>query len=131
MATDGRSIDKALGTHIVIDSGNIPDDVVIQSDIGPGSVGTTELEDLGVTNGKLAAATIQGTKIDVFKSTEITADGSEQDTAHGLVHTPTSVIVTMTENDGTAVDLVQGTHDATNVKVTANDAAVKYTIVAF
>ncbi len=102
---------RALGEKVQVNSTNIPASTVIQADILAGS--------------------IQGDRIDVFKSAEITGTGSNVDTAHGLGHTPTIVIVTITENDGTAVDIVQGTHDATNVKVTVPDSAIKYTIVAF
>ena len=106
-----QTIDKALGTHIILDSDNIPPGTVVQTDIGDG--------------------TIQGNKIDVFISTEQTGTGSEQDIAHGLGHTPTIVIIQITEFDTTPTDIVQGTHDATNVKVTAVDSAVKFTVTAF
>ena len=106
-----QTLDKALGTHITLDSDNIPPGTVVQTDIG--------------------AASIQGDRVDVFVSTEQTGTGSEQDVAHGLGHTPTVVIIQLTEFDTTPTDIVQGTHDATNVKVTATDAAIKFIVTAF
>ena len=116
-----QKLDKALGEHITLDSDNIPADTVIETDIA----------DESITNAKLVDDTIEGGKVDVFKSAEITGTGSEVDTAHGLGRIPVIVIVSITENDGTALDIVQGTHDATNVKVTVTGAEIKYTIVAF
>lgn len=74
--------------------------------------------------------TADGGNLVFFKSAEITGDGTEQSTAHGLGKTPTFVFVTITENDGTAIDIAQGTHDATNVKITVTDAAIKYIVYA-
>ena len=147
----GQKLDIALGEHIIIDSGNIPDDIIIESDVGPGAITATELatdsvipvkiealavetakiDDLAVTNGKIAASTIQAGKIDFFQSAEIAGTGSEADTAHSLGHTPTCVIVYITQKDiTTAFDLVEGTHDGTNIKVNL-ESTCKYRIVAF
>ena len=64
------------------------------------------------------------------QSTEITGDTTEQSYAHKLKYTPDVVIVTMTDsNSGAVGGLVEGTHDATNVKVTA-PTGVKYKIFA-
>ena len=147
----GQKLDIALGEHIIIDSGNIPDDIVVESDVGPGAITATELatdavtpikiqasavetakiDDLAVTNGKIAAGTIQGAKLDVFASAEIAGTGSEADTAHSLGHTPDVVIVYITQKDTTtAFDLVEGIHDATNIKVNL-ETTCKYKIVAF
>jgi len=102
---------RALGTKVQVDSTNIPAGTVIQSDIG--------------------AASIQGDRLDVFVSAEIAGTGSEADTAHSLGHTPTVVIVYLTQKDTTtAFDIVEGTHDATNIKVDCETTA-KYKIVAF
>ena len=65
-----------------------------------------------------------------FQSAEITGTGSEADTAHNLKRTPTLVIVYLTQKDTTtAFDLVEGVHDATNIKVNCPTTA-KYKIVA-
>ncbi len=174
-------LSRALGTKITIDSSNIPDDVVIQSDIGPSSIGNTEMADNAIDSAELvdgsvdlahmsdesvdsdqyvdasidvahmsvnsvdsdqyidgsvdnvhiADTTIQGGKLDVFQSAEVDGTGSNVDTAHGLGHTPTVVIVTLTQKDTTtAVQITESAHDATNVKVTCTSTA-KYKIVAF
>ncbi len=145
-----QKLDKALGTHITLDSTNIPDDVVVESDIGPGAITDVELAtdavipvkiqadavttvkilNANVTNAKLAAD-IEGGKIDSFKSTGIDGTGSEANTAHGLARTPSIVIVYLTQKDtGTTVELIEGTHDGTNIKVNA-PAECKYGIIAF
>ena len=159
--TDGRSLDRKLGEHIVIDSTNIPDNVVIQSDIGPNSIGNTEMADDAidsaeiadgavdlvhmsdnsvdsdqyidgsVDNAHIANTTIEGGKVSVFQSAAIDGTGGEVDTAHGLGRTPVIVIVYLVQKDtGATVEIVEGAHDGTNIKVNA-PAEVKYRIVAF
>lgn len=81
---------------------------------------------------------IEGKALDIFESAEITGDGTEQSTAHGLVdadfvaRTPLVVWTEITEI-GTALagplTIVKGTHDATNVKVTAS-TGIKYKVFA-
>jgi len=74
---------------------------------------------------------VEGKDMDIFISTEITGTGSSADTPHGLGRTPTVVIVYITQKDTTtAFDLVEGTHDATNIKVDLETTA-KYKIVAW
>jgi len=74
---------------------------------------------------------VEGKDIDVFISAEIAGTGSEADTAHGLGRVPQIVIVYLTQKDTTtAFDLVEGTHDATNIKVDCETTA-KYKIIAF
>jgi len=76
---------------------------------------------------------IKGTaaNLSVFQSAEITGTGSEADTAHLLGRVPAVVIVYLTQKDTTtAFDIVEGTHDATNIKVDLPTTA-KYKIVAF
>ncbi len=66
-----------------------------------------------------------------FQSGELTGDGSEQDVAHGLGYIPRSVIITLTEHlESDSADIAQGTHDATDVKVTAA-ATTKYRVTAW
>ncbi len=115
------ALHRALGEKILLESKDIPDDTVIQSDILDGSI----------NNDKLADDTIQAGKVDFFLSTGIDGTGSEVDTAHGLGRTPTCVVVYLTQkDDGATVELVEGTHDGTNIKVNA-PTTVKYGILAF
>ena len=74
---------------------------------------------------------IQGAQLDSFKSAEITGTGAEADTAHGLGRVPDTVLVYLTQKDTTtAFDLVEGVHDATNIKVKVA-ATAKYRILAY
>jgi len=79
---------------------------------------------------------VEGKDLQFFQSAEITGTGSEANTAHGLVDAdgiakiPIVVIVYLTQKDTTtAVDIVEGTHDATNIKVDCETTA-KYKIFA-
>lgn len=71
-----------------------------------------------IENADLANSTIEAGKIDFFKSTEQTGNGSPQNIAHGLGRTPALVIVVPTELTGIGT-IVEGAHDGTNVVVTA------------
>lgn len=51
-----------------------------------------------------------------FLSTVQTGTGASQSIAHGLGATPSAVVVV--PQDNTATSIVEGAHDATNVKVT-------------
>lgn len=74
---------------------------------------------------------IQGAQVDSFKSSEIVGTGAEADTPHGLGRVPDTVIVYLTQKDiTTAFDLVEGAHDATNIKVDVA-ATAKYRILAY
>lgn len=55
-----------------------------------------------------------------FLSAEITATGSVQSIPHGLGETPSLVMIIPTASPSTyaALTITEGTHDATNVKVT-------------
>ncbi len=64
-----------------------------------------------------------------FKSTEQTGTGAEQDIAHGLGAVPTLVIVVPTKVNAAGDTFTEGTHTATNVKVTAA-AGAKYKVYA-
>jgi hypothetical protein len=86
------------------------------------------LVDQTVVNADIALASIQANKISYFKSTEITGTGSEVDTAHGLGRTPALVIVIPTEVTGIG-SYIEGTHDATNAKVTCVSGD-KYVVIA-
>ena len=83
-----------------------------------------------VVNADIANSTIQSGKISFFKSTEQTGTGSSQNVAHGLARTPSLVIVIPTNSDATTnYTFTEGTHDGTNVVVTATSGA-KYKVVA-
>lgn len=82
-----------------------------------------------IENADLANSTLQAGKISYFKSTEQTGNGSEQDVAHGLGRTPSLVLVIPSEATGGTDDYAEGTHDGTNVKVTATSGA-KYKVLA-
>lgn len=87
-----------------------------------------------------SAVKIEGKAFDIFVSAEQTADGTEQDIAHGLLdadfaaRTPTIVwteITSIPADFAGNLTLVQGTHDATNIKITGtNDADFKYKVYA-
>ena len=69
-----------------------------------------------------------------FISTIQTVTGSLQNIAHGLGSTPSNVVISMTDtNVGTGkFTIVEGTHDATNVKVTiANGTGMKFKVIAW
>jgi len=59
---------------------------------------------------------LQAEDLSVFKSTEITGTGSEQNIAHGLSRTPTLVWWSITLQ-GDLDTIVEGTHDSTDVKL--------------
>ena len=65
----------------------------------------------------------------VFHSSEITGNGSEQATAHGLGRTPDLVFAVPTNLTGGAYVVVYGTHDSTSARVTVTNGE-KYRIVA-
>lgn len=71
-------------------------------------------------------------RLNVFISVETTGTGSSQDVAHGLGSTPTAVFIVLTEF-GTAQNpnVTEGTHDATNVKVTVASNTVKFKVIAW
>jgi len=61
-----------------------------------------------------------------------TGNGSQQSIAHGLGAVPAGVLVTCVDNSGSsnAFTATEGTHDATNVKVTVTNLA-KYKVLAW
>jgi len=83
---------------------------------------------------------IEAKALDFFVSTEQVGDGTEQDIAHGLLDADfvarvpllvwTEITSIPTDFAGNTT-IVQGTHDATNIKITAhNDADFKYKVYA-
>ena len=87
-----------------------------------------------------SAVKIEGKALDFFVSGEIVGTGSEVNTAHGLLdadYLARTPLLVWTEITSIPVDfagnvtIVQGVHDATNIKVTAhNDADFKYKVYA-
>ncbi len=83
---------------------------------------------------------IEAKALDFFKSAEQVGDGTETDIVHGLLdadYNPRVPILVWTELSSIPADtagnltIVQGTHDATHVKVTAtSDADMKYFVYA-
>lgn len=61
-----------------------------------------------------------------FKSAELTGNTT---TPHGLGRVPSLVFVTVVDNGGTAADITEGVHTATNVIITATAGAV-YRVIA-
>jgi len=82
----------------------------------------------------IAAKAVTLAKAKVFFSTEITGNGSAQETAHGLGATPAGVLVIPSKWPSPCPDsawsLEQGSHDGTNVVVTAT-ATLKYYVMAW
>ena len=69
--------------------------------------------------------------VDYYKSaSDVTGTGSLQNIAHGLGRSPLLVIVIPQVNAGGAdISIVEGAHDATNVKVTAPNTT-KFRVLA-
>lgn len=65
----------------------------------------------------------------IFLSSEVTGNGSPQNTAHGFGATPSLVIAIPSNLSGGAFVVTYGTHDATNCVVTATTGE-KYRILA-
>lgn len=89
-------------------------------------VGNVRLNEVG----QAAPVTFAATQM--FVSNEQTGDGTEQDVAHGLGAVPAGVLIVPTDTAPvTAGDYTsaQGTHDATNVKVTVTTGK-KYVVWA-
>ena len=72
------------------------------------------LPDSTVTSEDVKDFSIQGKDLSVFKSTEITGTGSDQNIAHGLGRTPTLVWWSISLQ-GTTDTIVEGATDGTNV----------------
>jgi predicted RecA/RadA family phage recombinase len=95
-----------------------------------GSDDTTGTVRLNATVPASAADGVSFSEARVFVSTEQTGTGSAQNVAHGLGATPAAVTVHVTESDGNAFDVAQGTHTSTNVVVTVT-SGVKFTVLAW
>lgn len=74
------------------------------------------LPDSTVTSEDVKDFSIQGKDLSVFKSTEITGTGAEQNIPHGLGRVPTLVWWSISLQ-GTTDTVVQGPHDITDVKL--------------
>ena len=85
-----------------------------------GTIVGAKLDDLTVTAGKLADDAVQGRTVDYYKSpANVTGTGSAQNIAHGLGRSPLLVIIIPQTSSATGVSVVEGSHDATNIVVTA------------
>ncbi len=83
-----------------------------------------------ITGGKIIAGGIGRA---MFISSEQTGNGSEQSVAHGMGVTPRAVLIIPTDTAPSTTGqytAAEGTHDATNVKVTVTNGK-KYKVVAF
>jgi hypothetical protein len=98
-----------------------------------GVVRTVNIDPNTVINSDVADGSITVTKMKVFKSAELTGNGSEQNVAHGLGVVPGLVMVypvdTSSAVEGVYVSS-EGTHTSTNVVVTVTSGK-KYKVVAF
>jgi|APSaa5957512493_1039668.scaffolds.fasta_scaffold144023_1 hypothetical protein len=138
MARGQSKLDEALGTHVVLDSTNIPANIIVETDIGDNAIGndqmannaidSAEIVTGAVDNAHLANSTIEAGKIDFFKSGTLTGTGTAQSTAHSLGRTPTLVLVLMQEGGVTGA-VTEGVHDGTNCIVTVA-SGMDYKIVA-
>lgn len=111
-----------------IDDSNITAKSLTNASIKNGTITTALFAAGAVDEAALGAQAVTAAKIKVFASTEQTGTGAEQSIAHGLGATPGLVWVTITEA-AAAFDSGEGTHDATNLKVTVT-SGVKYRIFA-
>ena len=88
------------------------------------------LNDSTVTSADIKDATVVAADINIFVSAELTGTGSAQTFNHGLGATPTKTIVGVINfGASVAVDIVEGTHTATDCVVTAT-SGIKYKIWA-
>jgi hypothetical protein len=87
--------------------------------------------DGSIVAAKLADDSVEGRTVDYYKSaSDVTGTGSLQNIAHGLGRSPLLVIVIPQINTGGAdINIVEGAHDATNVKVTA-PTTTKFRVLA-
>jgi hypothetical protein len=87
--------------------------------------------DGSIVAAKLADDAVQGRTVDYYKSpADVTGTGSVQNIAHGLGRSPLLVIVYPVNNTtGNTLSIVEGAHDATNVKVTA-PTTTKFRVLA-
>jgi len=67
-----------------------------------------------------------------FVSAVQTGTGASQNIAHGLGAAPAGVLISCTDNSGSSnvFTVTEGTHDATNVKVTVTTSA-KFKVLAW
>lgn len=113
-----------------VDGTKIADDSVDSEHVAAGALDTEHYAALSVDTAALAATAVTAAKVAFFKSTEQTGTGAEQDIAHGLGGAPGLVWWSLSEfADTLAVDVAEGAHDATNVKVTVSSGA-KYFVFA-
>jgi len=93
--------------------------------------GALDFTDLSgtVLAAQIANDAVEAAKVNFFLSEEQTGDGNPQNIAHGLGAVPGLVLVIPTEMPDAALDIAEGSHDDTNVVVTAT-ASLKYKVLA-
>lgn len=127
-ATDANTANKVVKRD---SSGNFSAGTITANITGncSGSSGSCTGNAVTATSATTATTANSIAAASIFKSTEQTGTGSEQDIAHGLGSTPTLVFIIPTEFGGDGADYAEGTHDATNCKATVTSGA-KFKIVA-
>ena len=86
--------------------------------------------DSTITSAEIANATIKAEDTKIFVSAVLVGTGSAQTFAHGLGATPTKTLIGIINfGASVAVDVVEGTHTATDCVVTCT-SGVKYKILA-
>ena len=74
---------------------------------------------------------IKGDQMGLFKSAKIVGTGANQNVAHGLGRVPVVVLVfPMRNNAGTAYNIIEGTHTATNLIINV-EANTEFVAVAW
>lgn len=118
---DGSGNVSATGT---VDAGSagFVGDIIAESTAASG----VTVDGCLIKDGRAAALATAG----MFFSAEVTGNGSEQSTAHGLGAAPSLCFAFFTELTGGAADIASGTHTATNALFTVTSGE-KYRIVAF
>lgn len=119
-ANEPTALDAKTTTQILVGDGTDLKSVAVSGDATLANTGALTIAALAVTVAK--------TK--VFFSTEQTGNGSAQNVAHGLGAVPAGVLVVPSDCPNSAWALAQGTHDATNVVVTATNQ-LKYYVMAW
>lgn len=94
---------------------------------GPTSGGSAAPSFRSIVNGDLPV--INASHLSLFISTEQTGTGSSQNIAHGLGQIPSKVLVSFTNIAAGGATVTEGSHDLTNVVVTATSGS-KFKVLA-
>jgi len=84
------------------------------------AMGGFDCKSLEIETAELGDDTVTADKLKEFLSAELTGTGAEQSIAHGLGAVPSKVFAFITGTPATyaACTITEGTHDATNIKIT-------------